>query len=307
LADATRRRWPALDIVFHTRTTAEDAAGFLSALLDDYSPTAITESIEPTDTAVAHTWRVFFTSADMREQAIDGIAATSWPLTTTKVDVEDEGWAEKSQAALTSVQVDRIIVAPPWDVPSAEASSASGDDAVHPQVIIIEPSMGFGTGHHQSTRLCLRALQRIDLAGARVLDLGTGSGVLGIAAAQLGAQWVLAIDEDPDAVEAARKNVALNDVGPTVDVRQEDLAVLSPQQADVLLANLTGAMLRRHADLIVRHLAPGGRAIVSGFTQEEQLSVAHAFGTLTTELEEQEDGWVSLTFRSAQTDARAAT
>lgn len=288
MADATRRRWPALDIVFHTRTTAEDAAGFLSALLDDYSPTAITESIEPTDVAVAHTWRVFFTSDESREQAIDGIAATSWPLTTTKIEVEDEGWAEKSQAALTAVQVDGLIVAPPWDVP-ADAE----------QVIIIEPSMGFGTGHHQSTRLCLRALQRIDLAGAHVLDLGTGSGVLAIAAAQLGAQSVLAIDEDPDAVEAARKNVELNDVGASVEVRQEDLALLEPRQADVLLANLTGAMLRRYADLIVRHLAPGGRAIVSGFTQDEQVAVAHAFGVLTTEQEEQEDGWVSLTFRNS--------
>lgn len=296
MADASRRRWPALDIVFQTRTTAEHAVGFLSALLDDYAPTAITESLEPTDTAVEHTWRVFFSSGAARDAALDGLAATNWPLTTTKIEVEDEGWAERSQAALKAIQVEGIIVAPPWDFPS---------DAGAAQVIVIEPSMGFGTGHHQSTRLCLSALQRIELTGARVLDLGTGSGVLAITAARLGAGSVLAIDEDPDAVEAARENVALNHVGATVDVRELDLATLPPQQADVLLANLTGALLRRHADLIVRHVAPGGHVILSGFTQDEQLAVTHAFAALTPVAEEQEDGWISLTFSLSDVKANA--
>jgi ribosomal protein L11 methyltransferase len=296
LADASRRRWPALDIVFQTRTTAEAAVGFLSALLDDYAPTAITESIEPTDTAVEHTWRVFFSTSAARDEAQDGIVATNWPLTTTKIEVEDEGWAERSQASLKAVQVDNIIVAPPWDFPS---------DAGTAQVVVIEPSMGFGTGHHQSTRLCLGALQRIDLTGLRVLDLGTGSGVLAITAARLGAGSVLAIDDDPDAVEAARENVALNHVGATVDVRELDLATLPPQQADVLLANLTGALLRRHADLIVHHVAPGGRVVLSGFTQDEQLAVTHAFAALTPVAEEQEDGWISLTLSLADLNANA--
>lgn len=297
MVDASRRPYPALDITFQTRTTATEAVGLLAALLDDYSPTAVTESFDAADSdsaGVMHTWRVFFPTAEQRDSAQDGLAATTWPLSTAKVDVEDEGWAERSQAALTSVAVEQIIVAPPWDIPAADTLSPST------RVIVIEPSMGFGTGHHQSTRLCLRALQQVSFEGLRVLDLGTGSGVLAIAAAQLGAQSVLAIDEDPDAVEAARKNVALNDVGPTVDVRQQTLETLEPQHADVLVANLTGALLRRHADDIVGHLAPGGRAILSGFTQDEQLAVAHAFGALTLVREDEEDGWISLSLSKPQ-------
>lgn len=297
MVDASRRPYPALDISFQTRTTAEDAVGLLAALLDDYSPTAVTESFDAADAdsaGVMHTWRVFFPTAEARDSAQDGLAATTWPLTTSKVDVQDEGWAERSQAALTAITVDRIIVAPPWDLPSAEARTPET------RVIVIEPSMGFGTGHHQSTRLCLRALQQVSLAGLRVLDLGTGSGVLAIAAAQLGAESVLALDEDPDAVEAARKNVAINDVGPTVDVQQQTLETLEPQQADVLVANLTGALLRRHADHIASQLAPGGRAILSGFTRDEQAAVAHAFAALVPVSEAEEDGWISLSLSRPQ-------
>jgi ribosomal protein L11 methyltransferase len=320
------RRWPALDITLRTAASGRDVAdvdieGLLLAFLDDHSPTAITappggeagwlviaspdatpawlHGPEPVPAADAppglphmpRAWRVFFASTAGRDGALAALASSEWAgrIDVVAVDVEDEGWAERSQASLRAVQVGRLIIAPPWDAVPAGAAP--------PQQVIIEPSMGFGTGHHQSTRLCLQALQAIQLAGRRVLDLGTGSGVLAIAAAVLGADSVLALDDDPDAVDAARENVRLNGLGARVSVKHADLKVTEPHVADVVLANLTGALLMRYAASIVRHLAPGGLLIVSGFTEDERFAVGHAFRELHLVRDDREDGWVGLTLR----------
>ncbi len=182
----------------------------------------------------------------------------------TPVDVPDEDWARRSQANLTAITVGRIIVAPPWDVPNVT-------DHI---VIVIDPSMGFGTGHHQTTRLCLSLLQSADLAARRVIDVGTGSGVLAIAAAKLGATSVIAMDNDPDALQNARENVGRNDVG--VEVVQADLAAFSSASADVVIANMTGAVLQRHASVLRGLGASRGMLIVSGFSPEELTDVVAA-------------------------------
>jgi ribosomal protein L11 methyltransferase len=135
----------------------------------------------------------------------------------------------------------------------------------------------------------------------RVLDLGTGSGVLAIAAAVLGAESVIALDDDRDAVDAAQGNVRLNGVEARVRTQQADLTRLDPSAhvADVVLANLTGALLRRYAAIITACLAPRGRLIVAGFTQDERIAVAHALTearALQQLREDREDGWMSLTF-----------
>lgn len=242
-------------------------------------------------------WRVYFAAPDARDRAAEVLAGAFGPagLATQAIDVEDAGWVERSQAMLTAIVVDRLVIAPPWDVPSSA-------DAL---VVVIRPSMGFGTAHHASTRLCLHALQRLDLTGRSVLDIGTGSGVLAVAAAKLGAARVVAVDCDPDALASARENVDLNGVGDRLTLCAADLADIDRLRldpADVVLANLTAGVLERHADALGRLVAPGGSLIASGVMSDQVPAVAAAFQndpalTVTVTRTDREDDWVALTLR----------
>ena len=291
------KRWPALDIRVGA-ASGPDQAGLFAAWLDDFSPTAITELDAPGDDAIA--WRVFFASDEARTIAAHALAAApAWTgATATAIDVDDEAWAERSQASLTAIRVGRIVVTPPWDRDgAADLSREAAGEALDPVTIVIEPSMGFGTGHHESTRLCLAALQRTPLAGRSVVDVGTGSGVLAIAAAQLGAAHAIGLDDDRDALDSATANVALNAVpAGRVEMRQGNLLAEALPVADVVLGNLTGALLRRAAATLSTAIARGGVLIVSGFTEDERLAIEHAFAPLAVVHAESEHGWLALTF-----------
>ena len=164
-------------------------------------------------------------------------------------------------------------------------------------MIIIEPSMGFGTGHHATTRLCLEMLQTLEVRGARVLDIGTGSGVLALAAWKLGATDVTAVDNDPDALQNARENIERNGAGPAIDIIQDDLRGLRIQRADVVLANLTGAVLVRYADELRGLAVDGGYLILSGFAPQDAAVVGAAFKRLDVIREASEGDWAALCLR----------
>lgn len=276
------KRSPALDLQFSPGPGAGSLQDFLYAELDPFEPSAIREH------AAGDGWRVFFRTRAQRDAARAALQAEfrNALVGLSAVDVEDEDWARRTQEGLKAVRVGRIVVAPPWDVPGAESGTPDVEPrAASPEpqapsadiLIVIEPSMGFGTGHHETTRLCLALLQEIDVAGRRVIDVGTGSGVLAIAAARLGAASVLALDNDRDALMNARDNVARNGVA-AVELQEADAAALEVTHADLIVANLTGAALQRLAPVLARLATPGGLLIVSGFAPDELPDVAGAFG-----------------------------
>jgi ribosomal protein L11 methyltransferase len=260
------------------------------AALTDYDVAAIDEHSDDE-------WRVFFHGAAERDRALARLSDQFPDLTFDAVDVPDEDWAARSQASLRAIQVGGIVVAPPWDVPEVRlkahtATTETADvGAGFSRTIVIQPSMGFGTGHHASTRLCLAALQQIDLHDKTVLDVGTGSGVLAIAARILGALEVLAIDNDPDAIESARENVTLNPGG-RVDLQVVDLKTVVLTPFDVVLANLTGGLLMQAAGRLQELTTATGRVILSGFTQTEEVGVLAAFRGFHAVDRMQEDEWM---------------
>jgi ribosomal protein L11 methyltransferase len=305
---ADEKAWPAL-VIRSSAVLAADDEETLAALLDDFAPTAIqdltplplppgglwdpTYPPPPEPPPAPLRWRVFFTTAGGRDAARTALDAAFPTLEVSADDVGDDDWAARSQRALTAIHAGRFIVAPPWDVPSGSQAT----------VIIIEPSRGFGTGHHASTRLCLRALSDIDLRGRRVLDLGTGSGVLAMAAFVSGARDVVAVDIDPDAIDSARESAALNArvagihwlVG---DFRDRGWDALAGGPFDVVLANLTGGMLISSAARVRELLRRDGLLICSGFDVDEQPRVEEVLG-LSRSAAFVEDRWVGLILRDA--------
>jgi ribosomal protein L11 methyltransferase len=271
-------RYPALDV--------RNADGELAlAVVDDYSPTAAEDH--------GDSLTIFFPDAERRELARRAIGRELPRAAATARDVDDEDWARRSQENLEPVTVGRIVVTPPWSA----AKLRLADAASEPVVVQIEPSMGFGTGHHATTRLCLAALQTFNLTEKFVLDVGTGSGVLAIAAARLGAQQALGIDNDPDAVQCARDNLQLNLGVQHVRFEVADLLNHVEAPADLVTANLTGALLCRAASMLLAAVRDGGALVVSGLLDAERDDVVAAFGTARVIWESREEGWVGLVFR----------
>jgi ribosomal protein L11 methyltransferase len=182
--------------------------------------------------------------------------------------VADPGWAEAWQAFFRPLPVgNRLLVVPPWEIPQTERVA-----------IVIEPGRAFGTGHHGTTAGCLELLEGVverDRPGMAI-DLGTGSGILAIAAARLGTGDVLAIDDDPDAVANARINVARNAVSDRVTCVLGEASALAVPPAPIVLANLLTAAHRRLASTYGRLLAPGGMLILGGILAPEGDGVIEA-------------------------------
>lgn len=186
---------------------------------------------------------------------------------------------------------ERTVIVPSWREAEYEARL---DDVV----LLLDPGMAFGTGLHPTTRLCLRAIEELMQTGLSVLDVGAGSGILSIAAARQGARHVAAVELDPVAASVCRENVARNGVADLIDVRAGTLepATADDQLADLILANITIATLMQLHPALATHLAPGGRAVLSGVLAEradELLDVLRQTGW-RHERTNQEQDWVAI-------------
>ena len=160
-----------------------------------------------------------------------------------------------------------LVVKPTWE----KYVSQPGD-----LVIELDPGMAFGTGTHETTNMCMQLLERCLKPGLRVMDVGTGSGILAIAAAKLGAQNVLAIDIDPDAVKVAKENVELNHVTKQVRVVVGDLCKSEAMPCEVAVANIVADAICMLAGPMTRHLVKGGLLICSGIIREREADVQKA-------------------------------
>lgn len=144
-----------------------------------------------------------------------------------------------------------------WVCPHGQPAGAP--DAV---VVALDPGLAFGTGHHPTTALCLEWLDGADLSGRTLLDYGCGSGILAIAALKLGAARAIAVDHDPQALEATRANAHANGVADRIDIHAPE--ALPDEPADLVVANILAGPLSDLAPVLIGHLRPGGELALSG-------------------------------------------
>lgn len=203
-------------------------------------------------------------------------------------EVNEEEWATAWKKYYHPVKIsERFTVVPTWE----EYTPVSSDELI----IELDPGMAFGTGTHPTTVMSIQGLERIVKEDDVVIDVGTGSGVLSIAAAMLGAKKVTALDLDEVAVESAKMNIELNKVHPVVDVFQNNLLEGIKVKADVIVANILAEVIVRFTDAAAQCLKPGGFFITAGIIGQKKDEVKESIEAAGFQIEEtvQMEDWVS--------------
>jgi len=222
-------------------------------------------------------------------ESLKKIFPDSGPVSITSEIITGEDWAHAWKSFFKPMRLtERIVVKPSW-----EDFTAKKEDIV----LEIDPGMAFGTGSHASTHLSLRALEVIILSDAfrkkfskiKALDVGTGTGILGMAAAKLGAHRVLGIDIDPEAIRAASENVQKNALGDKMTVTSRDLTEIT-EKFSIILANITYLELVRLCPLLFARLEEEGVLILSGILADQIWDLSnvyqrHGFSVLSTSRE----------------------
>lgn len=193
--------------------------------------------------------------------------------------VPEQDWVRLTQSQFTPVEITPSFwIVPSWHEPPAQAR----------QVLRLDPGLAFGTGTHPTTRMCLRWIAARDLSGQRVLDYGCGSGILAMAAAQMGAAPIDAVDIDPDAVKSTLDNAQTNGVR-----LHAGLPELASGEYPLVVANILATPLKVLAPLLCAHVQAGGHLILAGILSRQVDELKAAYGPhLSLDVLDEEDGWV---------------
>ncbi len=289
-----------------------EAAEPTSALLSRYGSVAV-EEIRATPTSgdpipPAITVRCYLT-AEQAAMDREAISQGLWHLSQMLPigepvfrDLTERDWTEAWKEYFPVLHIgERVVIVPTWRQHEAQPGEI---------VLALDPGMAFGTGLHPSTQLCLKALERHLQPGDEVLDVGTGTGILSIAAVKMGAARAEAMDIDPTAVEAARENVVRNEVqgqvqvslGSVVPVRSRQgpqPALVDSGAYDLTLANIIAEVISEMAPALCRLTCAGGTIVTAGIIAEREHLVLDAFRDRAELLSREQDGdWVCLCFRN---------
>jgi len=202
--------------------------------------------------------------------------------------VEEESWQDSWKQYWKPSRVGKnLIVCPSWE----HYQPAPGEVVIH-----LDPGMAFGTGTHESTRLCMELAEKIITGGEKILDLGCGSGILAITALLLGAEEALGVDVDEVAVRVCAENAALNDLSSRASFRKGDLASGINGKYDIIFANIIADVILRLIPDLPRVLAPGGALIASGILSERAHGIETAFEAagLRVKTKLENSGWAAL-------------
>ncbi|HEY4548749.1 MAG TPA: 50S ribosomal protein L11 methyltransferase [Bacillus sp. (in: firmicutes)] len=203
-------------------------------------------------------------------------------------EVHEEEWATAWKKYYHPVKISkRFTVVPTWE----EYTPVNSDELI----IELDPGMAFGTGTHPTTVMSIQALERTVKKGDSVIDVGTGSGVLSIAAAMLGAEKVKALDLDEVAVQSAKLNLELNKVHTFVNVSQNNLLEGISDEVDVVVANILAEVILRFTDDVAKTVKPGGYFIAAGIIQQKKDQVKESIETAGFDIEEtlRMEDWVA--------------
>jgi ribosomal protein L11 methyltransferase len=231
-------------------------------------------------------------TVDEIKEAINSLIVHNIDIGLNKVtisEVNEEEWATAWKKYYNPVKIsEKFTIVPTWE----EYTPVHSDELI----IELDPGMAFGTGTHPTTVMCIQALERTVRKDDQVVDVGTGSGVLSIAAAMLGAWHVEALDLDEVAVQSARLNIKLNKVHETVTVSQNNLLDGISEPADVVVANILAEVILRFTDDVAKVVKKGGYFIASGIIQQKKQDVKDAILAAGFEIEEtiQMEDWVAI-------------